>query len=209
LEELALRYLGAFGPASVADFQAWSGLTHMREIMGRIESQLIKLQDDNGVELFDLPAAPRPDAETLAPVRFVPEFDNITLSHTDRRRIISEDDRKTLATLNGIVPGSVLVDGFVHASWKITRSTERPYSPCPRCVASRRRTPHRSWPRVGGCWPWRPALRLPTRSSWRSTPLHRIHDRGHQRPLISSQPGGEPGSSWRFWARNPSSAMVR
>jgi hypothetical protein len=120
LEELALRYLGAFGPASVADFQTWSGLTHMREIMGRIESQLIRLQDDDGVELFDLPAAPRPDAETLAPVRFVPEFDNITLSHADRRRIISEDDRKTLATLNGIVPGSVLVDGFVHASWKIT-----------------------------------------------------------------------------------------
>ena len=124
LEELVMRYLGAFGPASVADFQAWSGLTHMREIMERIEPQLIRLQDDDGVELFDLPAAPRPDAETPAPVRFLPEFDNIALSHADRRRIVSDDDRKTLATLNGIIPGSVLVDGIVHASWKITRLRE-------------------------------------------------------------------------------------
>jgi hypothetical protein len=122
LEDLVMRYLAAYGPASVADIQAWSGLTHLREIVDRIAPRLITFHDESGGELFDRPDAPRPDAAAPAPVRFLPEFDNILLSHADRNRIISDDDRKQLYTVNGIIPGTVLVDGLVRALWKITRA---------------------------------------------------------------------------------------
>jgi hypothetical protein len=122
LDRLVTRYLAAFGPASVADAQAWSGLTRLREVFGRLRPRLRVFRDEQGAELFDLPDAPRPAPDTPAPVRLVAEFDNLVLSHADRARIISEPNRQRMFTRNGIFPGTVLVDGFVAGMWKITRS---------------------------------------------------------------------------------------
>jgi len=122
LERLVTRYLAAFGPASVADAQAWSGLTRLREVTDRLRPGLRVFRDERGTELFDLPDAPRPEPDTPAPVRLVAEFDNLVLSHADRARIISEPNRRRMFTRNGIFPGTVLVDGFVAGMWKITRS---------------------------------------------------------------------------------------
>jgi hypothetical protein len=121
-EQLITRYLAAFGPASVPDMQAWSGLTRLREVVERIRPGLLTFRDEQGTELFDLPGAPRPDPGTPAPVRLVAEFDNLILSHADRTRVISEQSRKRLFTRNGIFPGTVLVGGFVHGIWRIARS---------------------------------------------------------------------------------------
>jgi hypothetical protein len=120
-DEVVLRYLATFGPATVADAQAWSGLTGLREATGRLEPQLRTFRDEQGRELFDLPDAPRPDPDTSAPVRLVAEFDNLILSHGDRSRIISEPDRQRLYTKNGIFPGTVLIDGFVRGMWRVTK----------------------------------------------------------------------------------------
>jgi hypothetical protein len=135
MDDLVLRYLAAFGPASVADVQAWSGLTRLREVIEHLRGNLTTFRDENDVALFDLPDAPRPDPDTPAPVRFVAEFDNIVLSHAERSRIVSEQDRGPLFRANGIIPGSVLVDGFVAAVWKMHRSptaatvTVKPFRP--------------------------------------------------------------------------------
>ncbi|MFC5183953.1 winged helix DNA-binding domain-containing protein [Actinomadura harenae] len=118
VEALVLRYLAAFGPASVADAQHWSGLTRLGEVFGRLGPRLLTFRDENGRVLYDVPEAPRPDAGTPAPVRFVPEFDNLTLAHADRTRIVSEEHRKRLFTVNGIIRAAVLVDGFVRGMWK-------------------------------------------------------------------------------------------
>jgi DNA glycosylase AlkZ-like len=120
-ELMVRRYLTAFGPASVADVQTWSGLTRLAEVIDRVRPSLRTFRDEQGRELFDLPDAPRPDPATPAPVRLVAEFDNLVLSHADRARVISDEGRQRMATPNGIFPGTVLVDGFAAGMWRITR----------------------------------------------------------------------------------------
>ncbi|WP_336206970.1 winged helix DNA-binding domain-containing protein [Nonomuraea sp. LPB2021202275-12-8] len=118
LDDLVTRYLAAFGPASAADVQAWSGLTGLREVLDRLRPRLVVLTDERGKELFDLPEAPRPDPDTPAPVRLLAPFDNVLLSHADRTRVISDEHRKRVITINGQVLGTVLIDGFVQGVWK-------------------------------------------------------------------------------------------
>ncbi|HEX6523162.1 MAG TPA: winged helix DNA-binding domain-containing protein [Streptosporangiaceae bacterium] len=119
LRELVTRYLAAFGPATVRDIQAWSGLTGLRGVVETLRPALATFRSDGGAELFDLPDAPRPPGGTPAPVRLVAEFDNLLLSHADRTRIISEEHRGRLYTVNGIFPGTVLIDGFVAGMWRL------------------------------------------------------------------------------------------
>src|SRR5215207_6797598 len=123
-DELIVRYLGAFGPATVADVQEWSGLTRLKTAMERLRPQLRTFRDEAGKELFDLPDGPLPDPDVPAPPRFLPEYDNIVLGHADRRRMLSDELRKALWTKNGLL-ASALVDGTVAATWKIVRDRKR------------------------------------------------------------------------------------
>ncbi len=113
-----LRYLAAFGPASVKDMQTWAGLTRLREAFERLRPRLVTFHDPNGVELFDLPDAPRPAADTPAPPRFLPEFDNLLLSHADRTRVVPAEYWGR-AWQGNVAHRTLLVDGFLAGVWKI------------------------------------------------------------------------------------------
>jgi hypothetical protein len=124
--ELVLRYLAAFGPASAADAQAWSGLTRLREVFDCLRPQLVVFRDDRGRELFDLPDAPRPPAGTPAPARFLPAYDNLLLGHADRSRFLNHDLRSRLIPdIGTFAYGSLLVDGAVSGVWRTERHDRR------------------------------------------------------------------------------------
>ncbi|MBO3749740.1 AlkZ family DNA glycosylase [Streptosporangiaceae bacterium NEAU-GS5] len=124
IDQLVLRYLNAFGPATVKDIQTWSGLTRLREVTTRLAPHLRAFRGEDGAELYDLPEAPRPDPDTPAPCRLVAEFDNLVLSHADRTRVMTDADRKRFFTVNGIFPGVLLLDGRCAGTWRITRERE-------------------------------------------------------------------------------------
>jgi hypothetical protein len=127
LEDIILRYLRAFGPASVMDLQKWSGLTRCKAVVERLRPELVTFRSDDGKELFDLPDAPRPDAHTPTPVRLLGEFDNVLLSHADRRHIaptgLTPWMDPTAADARHV--NTALIDGMLRATWWIERDGKR------------------------------------------------------------------------------------
>lgn len=116
-ETVVRRYLAAFGPASVKDMQTWAGLTRLRPVFERLRPELLTFRDEHGTELFDLPDAPRPDPDTPAPPRFLPEFDNLLLSHADRGRVVPPALHGR-AWQGNQAHRTLLVDGFLAGLWK-------------------------------------------------------------------------------------------
>lgn len=135
IDGAVLRYLRAFGPASVKDMQTWAGLTRLREPFERLRPRLAVFQDENGVELFDLPDAPRPDADVPAPPRFLPEFDNLLLSHADRSRVVAPALKGRTWSGNQ-AHCTLLLDGFLSGLWKLDGAvlTVELFSPAPKAL---------------------------------------------------------------------------
>ena len=123
LPDVVLRYLGAFGPATVKDVQAWCGLTRLRGIVDQLGDRLRLFADEAGNELPDTLDGPLPDPETPVPPRFLPPFDNAILAHADRSRIIAREDRDTV--YRDRLMRTFLIDGFVAGTWRVDGSTIR------------------------------------------------------------------------------------
>ncbi|HEY6762838.1 MAG TPA: winged helix DNA-binding domain-containing protein [Baekduia sp.] len=123
IDDVVLRYLRAFGPATVQDMQKWSGLTRLGAAFDRLRDRLVTFADaETGRrELFDLPDAPRPDPDDAPapPPILVGPFDNLILSHADTTRVLPAEHRPKVMTQNGLIAGLVLVDGLVAGNWRI------------------------------------------------------------------------------------------
>jgi hypothetical protein len=136
IREIVRRYLAAFGPASRADIATWSGM-RIADFASALETlePLRRFRDERGRELLDLPRAPLPSADLPAPVRLLPKWDNLLLSHDDRTRVLPEEYRKLMIAKNGDVAQAVLVDGSVAGEWKADKKGKIAltlYAPLPR-----------------------------------------------------------------------------
>ncbi len=119
---LVLKYLAAFGPATVRDVQTWSGRMQLKQPVEELRAELRTFRDERGNELLDLPDAALPPEDTPAPPRFVPDYDNLVLSHADRGRVISDEHRKKVILSAARVRATFLIDGFVRGAWKVEKT---------------------------------------------------------------------------------------
>ncbi len=123
LREVVLRYLAAFGPASIVDIQTWSylPLPTLKEAIEKLRPQLTVYHDEKKKELFDVADASAPDGDLPAPIRFLPEFDNLLLSHKVRTRVVADEHKKKVYLPALRVAATILVDGFVGGVWKVEK----------------------------------------------------------------------------------------
>ncbi len=122
-DDLVVRYLAAYGPATVADLQTWAGRTRLASVVKRLGDRLVSLDGPDGARLFDVPGAPRPPDDTPAPPLLLAPFDNLLLAYRDRTRLMSDAARaRFFSVSNGQLPGAVLVDGHLAGQWTIAAS---------------------------------------------------------------------------------------
>ncbi len=118
-ELLVRRYLAAYGPATIADAQTWSGIPNLKDAFAALKKELVVFRDEKKRELFDLPRAPRPSEDEPSPPRFLPEFGSILLAHKDRRRFIADPHRKAVYLPALRVAATILVGGVVAGTWDV------------------------------------------------------------------------------------------
>ncbi len=121
LAHLVRRGLAGFGPMTLADLVAWSGLpaATLRPVVESLA--LVRRRDERDRDLLDVPRRPVVRGDVAAPPRLLAPFDDAILSHADRTRVIDDDARRAVIR-GGIVDAVVLVDGFVRGRWKVARA---------------------------------------------------------------------------------------
>ncbi len=148
-EVLVRRYLGGFGPSTAAELADWAGLP-VGDVVPVLERlPLRRFRAEDGHQLFDVRAAPLPDAGTAAPVRFLPTWDAVLLAHARRKAILAEEHRPLIfSTRNPHSSSTFLVDGTVAGTWRHEAGRVRlePFAPCPGRSAASWRTRPSAWP---------------------------------------------------------------
>ena len=114
---LVRRYLRAFGPATAADMTTWSRVTRLGPVFAAMRDELVPLECQDDRARYDVPGAPYADGDTPAPVRLLGGYDNVWLSHADRRHVVPDDVRARWMGSNGGVGNTVFVDGFMAGLW--------------------------------------------------------------------------------------------
>jgi hypothetical protein len=139
-ERLVRSYLAAFGPATQEDILRFAGVRvgDIRPGLERVE--LERYVDERGRVLLDLPRAPLPDGDAPAPIRFLPKWDSSILAYAppERTRILPETYRPTVIRKNGDVLPTVLVDGFVAATWDVGTKRDLTITPLRRLTKQER-----------------------------------------------------------------------
>ena len=115
--ELALCYFKSRGPATVADFAWWSGLTvtDAKKGVEAHRSQFIQEAVDEQNYWIHSASATAPPA---AGIRILPAFDEYTVAYKDRDLILSP--KHALRSGNGIFKPIILNEGRIAGTWQRT-----------------------------------------------------------------------------------------
>lgn len=121
VEDLVLRYLAAYGPATAADMTKWSLVTRLGPVFTAMAKagRLTTCTDENGRTLYDAPGAPVAPEELELPVLLLGMYDNLFLSHADRDRIAPEEARRAWMGANGGAGSTLFVDGLLAGIWRV------------------------------------------------------------------------------------------
>jgi hypothetical protein len=91
-------------------------------VLDKMTPDLVTFADEQARVLFDLPKARRPDAETSAPVRLLPRYDEMLIAYQHRDRVVAAPHRPKMYSANGIIEASLVVDGYVAGMWSLART---------------------------------------------------------------------------------------
>lgn len=134
LAELALRYLNAYGPATLEDMATWSGMTisRIRAAWRDIADSLVEVEIDGSSAwmlkahigwLDELPAPPAQPA-TVPVVRLLPSFDIYLLGYQKRDLTVLQQYARHINAGGGILHPTLLVDGRAVGIWKSERKKD-------------------------------------------------------------------------------------
>jgi hypothetical protein len=120
LQLLIRRYLGAYGPASVADVGRWLGerrMPRLRKALDALGDEIRRDHADDGRELVDLADAPLASGDEPAPARFLSRWDSVVIGYDDRTRILPPKLSAAVIKKNADILATFLVDGLIGGTW--------------------------------------------------------------------------------------------
>lgn len=121
LSELALRFFRSHGPATLADYAWWSGLSKADARFG-LSSASSQLTHDviEGREYWFAPETPA--HAPAASCYLLPNYDEYVVAYTDRSALFDAAEHKALldSRQNPLFNNVVIVDGVVLGTWKRT-----------------------------------------------------------------------------------------
>jgi len=117
LAALTIRYFSGHGPATVADFLWWSGLT-AREVREGLALTGDALTHEDGLYFSSASRVSRASSST----HLLPPYDEYTVGYKDRSAVLDPAFAKHVNAGGGIIHPIVVVNGRVVGTWKRTLS---------------------------------------------------------------------------------------
>ena len=129
--ELLLRYLTAYGPATMQDFAHWCGL-RMKTVQAVFEAcaqELVPAEIDGRqgrhyLRRQDEPLAGEGD-EVPPGACLLPKFDPLLMAYKDKTRFIDEENLPCVSRPAGQVEAIVLLQGRAAATWRASLAAAR------------------------------------------------------------------------------------
>ncbi len=120
IAELARRYFSSHAPATLQDFQWWSGLKMADARAGLQAAKPNLVSETIEKQVFWLPSHFQPKPAAPLSVHLLPAFDEFLVSYKNRTASLSSEKNAQIITGNGIFKPVVLVNGQVRGIWQRT-----------------------------------------------------------------------------------------
>jgi hypothetical protein len=125
--ELMRRYIQQYGPVTKSDIAYWCNRLLTDEIKRSIEAlkkDLIQEHFEDSKEVYYSLSGISDEYVEPPKVIILPEFDSLMMGYKDRSRFLSLENLKNVSRPQGLISRTILIDGFVEATWKKKKQRE-------------------------------------------------------------------------------------